>query len=482
MQQLLPWISPVLCAVTLILALLLLARIRRMERENAADAAREAVERLRAEMEASQRALREELGRSAQETVLRLGENLRQEQRAGAESQTRSLREVTAAASAAQESQAKLQSERIGDMNAAMMEKLGQLQSALSEQLQQSDRTLRRFTADTNEGMEKIRTAVETRLGALQQDNNKKLDEMRQIVDEKLQKTINDRMSESFRLVTERLEQVYKGLGEMQSLAQGVGDLKKVLSNVKTRGILGEVQLGNILEDILTPDQYDKNVVTKKGSRMPVEYAIKLPTEDGTAVYLPVDAKFPGETYANLRDAYDSGDAEQIQSCVNALRMRIRSEAKDIRDKYIDPPATTEFAILFLPFEGLYSEVVSRGMVEQLQRAFRVNIAGPSTLAALLNSLQMSFRTFAIQKRSGEVWNVLGAVRTEFDKFAKALEDAQKKLGNASDDLEKLVGTRTRMMQRALKNVTRLPESQAAALLAPSEEDAAGADEPQLLF
>ena len=228
MQQLLPWIAPVLCAVTLILALLLLARIRRMERENAADAAREAVERLRAEMEASQRALREELGRSAQETVLRLGENLRQEQRAGAESQTRSLREVTAAASAAQESQAKLQSERIGDMNAAMMEKLGQLQSALSEQLQQSDRTLRRFTADTNEGMEKIRTAVETRLGALQQDNNKKLDEMRQIVDEKLQKTINDRMSESFRLVTERLEQVYKGLGEMQSLAQGVGDLKKV--------------------------------------------------------------------------------------------------------------------------------------------------------------------------------------------------------------------------------------------------------------
>lgn len=310
---------------------------------------------------------------------------------------------------------------------------------------------------------------MERQLSTIRQDNNTKLDEMRQTVDEKLQKTLNDRMTESFRLVNDRLEQVYRGLGEMQSLAQGVGDLKKVLSNVKTRGILGEVQLGAILEDILTPEQYGKNVATVPGSRNVVEYAVKLPAEDGSFIWLPIDAKFPGDGYAALRDAYDSGDQAAIQSAVRQLLLTVRMEAKDIREKYLCPPETTEFGILFLPFEGLYAEVVSRGMVEILQREYRVNIAGPSTMAALLNSLQMSFRTIAIQRRSGEVWNILGAVKTEFDKFADALTMTQTRLEQASSELDKLVGVRTRQIQRKLRGVASLPEEQSAALF-PEEQ------------
>lgn len=292
-----------------------------------------------------------------------------------------------------------------------------------------------------------------------------KLDEMRALVDEKLQQTLNQRLGESFKLVNDRLEQVYKGLGEMQNLAQGVGDLKKVLSNVKTRGILGEIQCGAILQEILAPEQYATNVVTKTGSRDPVEFAVKLPAAGGSFVYLPIDSKFPGETYGYLRDAYESGDPAAIDASVKALVTRIKGEAKDIHDKYLDPPNTTDFAILFLPFEGLYAEVVNRGLVEILQRDYQVNIAGPSTLAALLNSLQMSFRAFAIQKRSGEVWQVLGAVKTEFDKFAEALAAAQSRITQAGDELDKLVGTRTRRMQQRLKQVTELDPEQAAQIL-----------------
>ena len=295
---------------------------------------------------------------------------------------------------------------------------------------------LETFSRQSSHALEGVRATMERQLTAIRQDNNTKLDEMRRTVDEKLQKTLNDRMTESFRLVNDRLEQVYRGLGEMQSLAQGVGDLKKVLSNVKTRGILGEVQLGAILEDILTPEQYGKNVATVPGSRNVVEYAVKLPVEDGSFVWLPIDAKFPGDSYAALRDAYDAGDPVAIQSAVRQLLLTVRMEAKDIREKYINPPNTTEFGILFLPFEGLYAEVVSRGMVEILQREYRVNIAGPSTMAALLNSLQMSFRTIAIQRRSGEVWNILGAVKTEFDKFADALAMTQNRLEQASSEQE----------------------------------------------
>lgn len=337
---------------------------------------------------------------------------------------------------------------------------------------------LETFSRQSSHALEGVRATMERQLTAIRQDNNTKLDEMRRTVDEKLQKTLNDRMTESFRLVNDRLEQVYRGLGEMQSLAQGVGDLKKVLSNVKTRGILGEVQLGAILEDILTPEQYGKNVATVPGSRNVVEYAVKLPVEDGSFVWLPIDAKFPGDSYAALRDAYDVGDPAAIQSAVRQLLLTVRMEAKDIREKYINPPNTTEFGILFLPFEGLYAEVVSRGMVEILQREYRVNIAGPSTMAALLNSLQMSFRTIAIQRRSGEVWNILGAVKTEFDKFADALAMTQNRLEQASSELDRLVGVRTRQIQRKLRGVSSLPQEQST-LIFPEDEPFPAEDEQE---
>ena len=327
------------------------------------------------------------------------------------------------------------------------------------------DKNLHTFTGETKQDLENIRVTVDKNLRAMQEDNNKKLDDMRQIVDEKLQKTLSERMNESFKLVNERLEQVYNGLGEMQTLAQGVGDLKKVLTNVKTRGIVGEIQLGAILEDILAPEQYETNVATVPNSRNVVEYAVKLPVEDGSFVWLPIDSKFPGDTYGALRDAYEEGSREQIDACVKQLIATLKSEAKDIHDKYLAPPHTTEFGIMFLPFEGLYAEAVSRGMVEILQRDYHVNLAGPSTMAALLNSLQMSFRTIAIQKRSGEVWSVLGAVKTEFDKFEACLTQTQNRLDQASRELDKLVGTRTRAIRRKLKGVTELSEAETQKVL-----------------
>lgn len=309
--------------------------------------------------------------------------------------------------------------------------------------------------SDSNEvRLDKIRETVETRLEYLQSDNNKKLDQMRVIVDEKLQKTIDDKMTRSFALVNERLEQVYKGLGEMQTLAVGVGDLKKVLSNVKTRGILGEIQLGAILKEILSPEQYEENVVTKKSSRNPVEFAVKLPNDNNSAVYLPIDSKFPADTYQALLNAQDNGNKDEIATAVKALITRIKSEAKDIHEKYIEPPNTTEFAIMFLPCEGLYAEAVNRGLVELLQREYKVNIAGPSTMAALLNSLQMGFKTLAVQKRSAEVWNVLSSVKTEFDKFEDVLTMTQQRLNQANSELDKLVGVRTRQIKRKLSDVS----------------------------
>ena len=268
-----------------------------------------------------------------------------------------------------------------------------------------------------------------------------------------LEQRLHEKMNKSFSLVNERLEQVYKGLGEMQTLAVGVGDLKKVLSNVKTRGILGEIQLGAILSEILTKEQYEENIATKKGSKNVVEFAIKLPSDGAGTVYLPVDSKFPGDTYSALRDAVESCDKQRIESAQKALVQRIKGEAKDIHDKYIDPPNTTEFAIMFLPFEGLYSEVVNMGLVEVLQREYKVNIAGPSTMAALLNSLQMGFKTLAVQKRSAEVWKILGGVKTEFDKFNDVLVMTQQRLDQANKELDKLVGVRTRQIQRQLKDV-----------------------------
>ena len=317
----------------------------------------------------------------------------------------------------------------------------------------QLEQRLHSFSSGNAQSLENIRRSVDEKLESIRRENLRQLDEMRQTVDEKLQKTLEEKMNKSFSLVNERLEQVYKGLGEMQTLAVGVGDLKKVLSNVKTRGILGEIQLGAILSEILTKEQYEENIATKKGSKNVVEFAIKLPADGAGTVYLPVDSKFPGDTYSALRDAVESCDKQRIESAQKALVQRIKGEAKDIHDKYIDPPNTTEFAIMFLPFEGLYSEVVNMGLVEVLQREYKVNIAGPSTMAALLNSLQMGFKTLAVQKRSAEVWKILGGVKTEFDKFNDVLVMTQQRLDQANKELDKLVGVRTRQIQRQLKDV-----------------------------
>ena len=317
----------------------------------------------------------------------------------------------------------------------------------------QLEQRLHSFSSDNVQSLENIRRLVDEKLESIRRENLRQLDEMRQTVDEKLQKTLEDKMNKSFSLVNERLEQVYKGLGEMQNLASGVGDLKKVLSNVKTRGILGEIQLGAILSEILSKEQYEENIATKKGSKNVVEFAIKLPADGAGTVYLPIDSKFPGDTYSALREAVESGDRQSIESAKKALVQRIKGEAKDIHDKYIDPPNTTEFAIMFLPFEGLYSEVVNMGLVEVLQREYKVNIAGPSTMAALLNSLQMGFKTLAVQKRSAEVWKILGGVKTEFDKFNDVLVMTQQRLDQANKELDKLVGVRTRQIQRQLKDV-----------------------------
>lgn len=323
---------------------------------------------------------------------------------------------------------------------------------------QGNEQRLKSFEFNNEQKLEAIRQTVERRLVSMQTDNAQKLDEMRKTVDDKLQQTLETKIAQSFKLVNERLEQVYKGLGEMQTLANGVGDLKKVLSNVKTRGMLGEIQLGAILEEILAPEQYVTNAITKIGSSERVEYAVKLPTDDGAPVYLPIDSKFPADLYSNLQDAYESGSPESISASILLLTQRIKQEAAKIRDKYLDPPNTTDFAIMFLPFEGLYAEVVNRGLVEELQRTYRVNIAGPSTMAALLNSLQMGFRTFAIQKRSSEVWRVLGAVKTEFQKFSNVLASSRKRLQQVDDDLEQLIGTRTRAITRNLRAVEQLDE------------------------
>ncbi len=349
-----------------------------------------------------------------------------------------------------------------GDMVTGNQKEVTQLQD---KRLAELSERFSHLTLENEQKLENIRNTMSKKIGELTEDNNKQLEMMRQTVDEKLQKTLEDRIGQSFKLVSERLEQVYRGLGEMQNLATGVGDLKKVLSNVKTRGILGEIQLGAILEQILSPDQYEENVTTKSTGSERVEYAVKLPGEDDGVVYLPIDAKFPGDAYAKLVDAYDAGDPQAMEAAGKNLERVIKSEAKDIKEKYIEPPNTTDFGIMFLPFEGLYAEVVRRGLVEVLQRDYKVNIAGPTTMAALLNSLQMGFKTLAIQKHSSQVWDILGAVKNEFGKFEDVLMAAQKKINQANDDLDKLVGTRSRMIRSKLRKVTTLGDEETAALL-----------------
>lgn len=375
------------------------------------------------------------------------------------------LKETTATLSAAQDKQFAMQDKRMEDISILLTQGQEGLRTTVTAQLQTVGEQFQTFTAQNRTSLDGIRATVQERLESLQNDNRQQLEKMRSTVDEKLQKTLDDRITQSFQMVNQRLQEVYTGLGEMKTLASGVGDLKKVLFNVKTRGIVGEYQLGAIIDEILTREQYAENVVTKKGASTRVEYAIRLPGENGQEVLLPVDAKFPGDTYAQLADAYETGDPAAIAAAQSLLETRIKGCAKDIRDKYIDPPNTTDFAIMFLPFEGLYAEVVRSGMVEVLQRQYKVNIAGPTTFAALLNSLQMGFRTLAIQKRSGEVWNVLSAVKTEFGKFEDVLAAAQKRIEQTGAELDKLVGTRTRKINSKLREVSLLPAEESQKLL-----------------
>lgn len=384
-----------------------------------------------------------------------------------------SVKETTAMLSGAQEKQFEMQDKRLLEISKMLTEAQSNLQTAVSDRLKLVDEQFKTFTSQSKESMDGIRTTVQNRLESLQNDNNQQLEKMRVTVDEKLQKTLDDRITQSFKMVSDRLQEVYTGLGEMKTLASGVGDLKKVLTNVKTRGIVGEYQLGAIIEELLTTEQYEENVITKRGSTTRVEYAIKLPGESDRCCYLPIDAKFPGDTYSQLVDAYETGDSGAITAAQSVLETRIKGCAKDIRDKYIDPPNTTDFAIMFLPFEGLYAEVVRRGLVDTLQKQYKVNIAGPTTFAALLNSLQMGFRTLAIQKRSSEVWTVLSAVKTEFNTFTDVLAMAQKRIEQTGEELDKLVGVRTRKINSKLREVSVLPAIESTALLdsAPESDD-----------
>ncbi len=368
---------------------------------------------LRCEIREEMRRSRQEMSKTVQLSVRQMGEMIAQNQRESTENQSRRLAEL--------------------------------------------NRQLASTSMGIEQRLENIRISMEKKITMMTDENNRQLSEMRNTVDEKLQKTLEDRIGRSFRQVSDTLEQVTRGLGQMQTLAAGVGDLKKVLSNVKTRGIVGEIQLGAILAQILLPEQYDENVAVKGGSER-VEFAVKFPGEGDRPVYLPIDSKFPADAYTRLLDAYDTGDRQLIKTATDGLRSAVLKAAKDIRTKYISPPYTTEFAIMFLPFEGLYAEVLRLGLVDTLQRDYRINIAGPTTMAAMLNSFQMGFRSLALQKQSGEVWDTLAKVRTEFDKFGDVLVKTQTKMEQAQKDLEKLVGVRTRGIQRALKGVATVGE------------------------
>ena len=353
----------------------------------------------------------------------------------------------------------------------SLQQRLAENVGVQKDQLDSFSKQLMAMTRLNEEKFEAMRQTLETQLKAMQQDNTRKLEQMRATVDEKLQTTLEKRLGESFKQVSERLEQVYKGLGEMRTLATGVGDLKKVLTNVKTRGTWGEIRLSHILEQILTPDQYDVNVATKKNSNDRVEFAIKLPGQDvdkEKIVWMPIDSKFPQEDYQRLLDAQEAADKELAEKSIKNLEIRIKAEGRFIKEKYLDPPHTTDFGIMFLPVEGLYAEVLRRpGLCDILQRDYRIVVTGPTTLAALLNSLQMGFRTLAIEKRSSEVWELLGVVKTEFGKFGDVLAKTKKKLQEASNTIDQ-AEVRTRVIQRKLKKVQEVPQSESVGLI---EED-----------
>ncbi len=401
-----------------------------------------------------------------------LSEQLRAMQGESLRTTSSSLRDFSAVLSENQRQAAAANTARLESIDRAGAARQKAANDAMLAQLTMMETRLKNLEDSNAVRLEGVRGAVVQGLNTIRADNNQKLEEIRGTVEEKLQDALQKRITDSFRAVSTQLEQVYKGLGEMQSLAADVGSLKQVLSGVKTRGILGEVQLGAILEQILAPGQYEENVATVPGSANRVEYAIKLPGQEG-AVWLPIDAKFPGDTYQHLQAALQQGDAAAAAAMRKALYNVLRQEAKDIHDKYIEVPYTTNFGILFLPFEGLYAEVVSGGVTETLQRDYQITVAGPSTMAALLNALQMGFRTLAIQKRSGEVWTVLGAVKTEFEKFGTGLAQMQRHLNQTGSDLEELIGTRSRAITRKLESVQQLEDDMAREILGIGD---AGAD------
>ena len=388
---------------------------------------------------ASNRALREEVSANIQSSVNSLGNMLNMAQKNSGDAQSRRIDDMSTQINA-----------KLSDMDKFLSQKQAASSAAVNEQLKVLENRFKTLEANNELKLEAIRSTMTKHLTSIQDENSKKLDAIQTTVNEKLE----SKMNESFKLVSERLEQVYKGLGEMQTIASGVGDLKKVLSNVKNRGIIGEIQLGAILEEILSPEQYDREVATVPRSSNHVEFAVKLPGNgDGSFVYLPIDSKFPGDTRGALQDAYDSGSPEAGADAQRQLAAVIKKCAKDIRDKYVSPPYTTNFGIMFLPFEGLYAEVVNSGLLETLRRDYNVTVTGPSTMAAMLKSLQMGFQTLAIQKKSSQVWEILGSVKTEFQTFAKVLEETQKHIKKVDDDLEKLVGVRTRQINRKLSSI-----------------------------
>ena len=358
------------------------------------------------------------------------------------------------------------------EMARNMRELRTELNQTLNLSTQQMQNTLHRNLMTTNEMQREKFEAMNRQQDVLVKSTEKRLDEMRLMVEEKLQKTLNERIGQSFELVRSQLENVQKGLGEMKTLAEDVGGLKKVLGNVKTRGTFGEIQLGALLEQMLSPEQYDSNVKTRKNATEFVEFAIKLPGKDDgkSTVYLPIDAKFPKDVYEQYVDAYEAGDIALMESTSKQLEITLKRMAKDIHDKYIEPPYTTDFAILFLPFESIYAEVIRRtSLVESLQKDYKIIVTGPTTLGAILNSLQMGFRTLAIQKRTSEVWSVLGAVKTEFGKFGGMLEKVQKNLQSAGDQLEEVMGKRTRAIERKLRQVEALPVEDSSKMLSLDE-------------
>ncbi|KAB0669825.1 DNA recombination protein RmuC [Oryzomonas sagensis] len=421
--------------LSLILSALVLARLSRIASNASFDVRIDALER---QLERMERMLRDELARNREEAQLSA--------RQGREEGT-SL---------------------VGALGDSLLKRMSEIAGLQKNQLDIFAGQLKNLTASNEGRLDKLRETVEDRLRLIQEDNARKLEQMRATVDEKLHDTLEKRLGESFKLVSERLELVQRGLGEMQTLASGVGDLKKVLTNVKTRGTFGEVQLASLLEQILAPGQYESNVESKKGSGQRVEFALRLPGRDGTAegmVWLPLDAKFPQEDYLRLVEAQDNADAVAAEEAARQLERAIKEMAKAIRDKYLDPPHTTDFGIMFIPTEGLYAEILRRpGLAETLQREYKVLAAGPTTLAALLNSLQMGFRTLAIEKRSAEVWTLLGAVRTEFAKFGGVLEKTSKKLQEAGNHIDQ-AAIRTRAIERKLRDVQELPQGEAAGLL-----------------